>query len=391
MSIPARRSNIDANSAGSKDLSFGNTLPKTGESFFSQITGISALRDDGSIITAGICYFENLPYIAVFIHNADGELDPEHSPMFIPTTGFARLFNLIIQPDGKPLLLFSLGDAAIAMVARFNKDGTLDTEFGVEGTSSLNIRIHAGLLPRSGLAVRHDGAILVAHTSTQESYIHELNSNGTATNFGKPGPVKLDGTAATSLIISSTGFVVGGDRAGQAMLLGYDASGEPDVEFGERGEKTLGQNLTVSALALGPQGSIGVVGASRFPPDEQNFITKLQPNGSFSQEFNNGSPKVTDDNNTGAYTSLIFQDDGKMVPLARDYARGSYVNLVRHTLGGYWDTLFGIGGVAEAYRVPQGRPLTAFVDKLEWVSGHGKLQISGDVSGGSFIGRVLSV
>lgn len=171
----------------------------------------------------------------------------------------------------------------------------------------------------------------------------------------------------------------------------YDASGEPDVEFGERGEKALGQNLTVSALALGPQGSIGVVGASRFPPDEQNFITKLQPNGSFSQEFNNGSPKVTDDNNTGAYTSLIFQDDGKMVALARDYARGSYVNLVRHTLGGYWDTLFGIGGVAEAYRVPQGRPLTAFVDKLEWVSGHGKLQISGDVSGGSFIGRVLSV
>ncbi|KGE64714.1 MULTISPECIES: hypothetical protein [Pseudomonas] len=390
MSIPTRRSGTNTNTAGSKDLSFGNTTPKTGETFFSQISGISRSLANGSVITVGVCYFENAPYIAVFKHTAEGEVDPNYQPVFIPATDFVELFNLVIQPDGRPLLLFALGSAQIAMAVRFNVDGTTDSSFGDGGTRSLNTRIYPGLLPRSGLAVQPDGKILVAFRNLSNSFIFQLDSDGTIINFGQQGPITLNGTILTSLILTSQGFVVGGYRGNQTLALGFDANGNPDSGFGNNGEVVLAQdNLAISDMASGPQGSIGVVGTDRYSPQERNFITKLQPNGTPSQDFHQGNLLITD-TGLGSYTDVVFQSDGKMVALARAEAKGRFVNLIRHTLTGLWDNTFGVDGVAEAYRDPQGRPLSAYVTQLELVQPNDKLQTSGYVSGGSYIARSLS-
>lgn len=390
MSIPSRRSGTNTNTAGSKDLSFGNSTPKTGETFFSQISGISASLDNGSVITAGVRHFESMRYIAVFKHTPDGEADPDYHPVFIPTTDFVELFNLVIQPDGRFLLLYALGDAQTAMLVRFNIDGTTDSSFGDDGKRSLNTRIYSGLLPRSGLAVQPDGKVLLAFWNLSNSFIFELDSSGTLTNFGRPEAISLAGTALTSLLTTSQGFVVGGYRGNQTLVLGFDNNGNPEPGFGNNGEVVLAEdNLAVYAMASGPEDTIGVVGADRYSSQERNFITKLQHNGTPSQEFNQGKLLVSD-TGRGSYISLVFQGDGKMVALAR-WGRGNIVNLVRHTQAGTWDNTFGVDGFAEAYRDPQGRPLSANITKLERVQPNDKLQSSGYLYGESYIGRLLSV
>lgn len=392
MSIPTRRSGTNTNTAGSKDLSFGNTTPKTGETFFSQISGISRSLANGSVITVGVGYFENAPYIAVFKHTAEGEPDPNYQPVFIPATDFVELFNLVIQPDGRPLLLFALGSAQIAMVVRFNVDGTTDSSFGEGGTRSLNTRIYPGLLPRSGLAVQPDGKILVAfRNSLSNSLIVQLGTDGTIINFGQQDPITLNSTAVTSLVTTRQGFVAGGYRGNQALALGFEANGNPDSGFGNNGEAVVAENnLAIYAMTYNSQGNIGVVGADRYSPQERNFITKLQPNGTPSQDFNQGNLLITG-TDAGSYIDVLFQNDGKMVALARAEARGRFVNLIRHTLAGPRDDTFGVDGVAEAYNEPQGRPLTSYVTTLELVQPNDKLQTSGYVSGGSYIARLLSV
>jgi uncharacterized delta-60 repeat protein len=393
MSIPSQPLAENTNTAGSKDLTFGNTVPKTGDATFQEVEGISASRPDGSIITVGTTYLGGKSYFALIKNTSAGEMDPGHQPIFIPTDDYVSLSNLTLQPDGKALLLFAQGNGETATITRFNEDGNLDTAFGIGGQTSLSKRLYGGLLPRSSLTVQSDGKVLAAFSDTANGYIFQLGTDGTPINFGKPEPITLQGTVITCLINSTSGFMAGGYRGNDAILRGYDTQGRLDPRFGVEGETVLAfdssvQNPGVLAIAPGPQGLIGVVGASRSYPRELNFITALRSDGTPSQAFNKGIALVTGVG-LGAYIDVVFQSDGKMVVLAREDAKGSRVYLVRHSLAGPWDETFGDQGVALAYRDPQSRPSTSYVNKLECVLPGDKLQSSGTIYG-SFIGRLLS-
>ncbi|AZF06950.1 delta-60 repeat domain-containing protein [Pseudomonas sp. R5-89-07] len=396
MSIPSQPLAENTNTAGSKDLTFGNTDPKTGDAIFYDVEGICATRPDGVIITVGTTYVDNVPNIALVKTTNAGETDPNHRITLIPMVSRVVLFNLTLQPDGKALLLFSQRDTQTATIMRFNEDGTVDTAFGINGETSLSKPIYGGLLPRSSLTLQNDGKILTAFSDNAHSYIFQLDTHGTPINFGKPEPITLESTTITCLITSVSGFVAGGYRGNDAIVRGYDAQGRLDSGFGVEGETVLAfpngeQNLIVLAIAPGPQGLIGVVGSSRsFPEREWNFITSLRSDGTPSQAFNQGKAIVTD-GDIGAYIDLVFQSDGKMVALAREDAKGSKVHLVRHSLAGPLDQTFGVQGIAQAYIDPQSRPVSSYVNKLECVLPGDKLQSSGALYVyGYFIGRLLS-
>lgn len=393
MSIPSNNNQI--NTAGGPDLTFGNSIPKNGTVITQLSGGLSRALSDGSTITVGVGYVENEKFIVVTKHTPAGELDSNFEVGYTATTDFVNLFHLNIQPDGKPLLLASLGSDKTAFITRFNAhDGNVDQSFGIEGTRRLGKIIYGGLFPRAGLAVQADNNIVSVFNDSTDSYIYQLSSRGELINFGNIGPIEAPNTLLNTLLITDSGFVIAGSRAGKAHMLGLLHDGQPDSNFGNQGVVDLqfsnNENKQISALSMGPNGQIAIAGRSYFLPSQMNFVASLLANGQTNPQFHGGKPLESPANDY-YYASVTTQTDGKIVALART-PTGHRVNLIRHTLTGQLDPGFGNQGVAEAWQDPQGRPEYSYIDTLELVQPGEKLQSSGILASSrvSFIGRLLS-
>ncbi|AIG02488.1 delta-60 repeat domain [Pseudomonas fluorescens] len=393
MSIPSNSNTVNA--AGGPDLSFGNTTPKDGSVITTESGGLSRALSDGSFITAGVAYIESKRFIAVTKHNPTGELDTNFGVWYTPTTDFVTLVNLIIQPDGKPLLLAALGNEQTAFITRFNSNnGQVDLSFGVNGTTVLDNSLYTVLIPRGGLAVQADNAIICVFHDNTDSFIYQLSSSGELTNFGNTEPIKAPNTQLNTMLVTNSGFVIAGSAARKAHIIGLLHDGQLDSSFGNNGIVELqfsnNNDKQVTALAKGQNGQIVVVGGTYTLPPQVNFVASLLANGQPNSQFHQGKP-LESSTQHGSYTSVAVQPDRKIVVLAR-LGVGNLIQLIRHTLAGQLDPTFGTGGVAEAWRDPQGRPLPSGINFVEWVEPSKTLQSSGILSTttASFIGRLLS-
>ncbi|MEB0046435.1 MULTISPECIES: hypothetical protein [unclassified Pseudomonas] len=382
-------SNAVINTAGQRDLTFGNQLTKDGTIFYDGFAGISRSDSAGSIITAW-------PYGFVK-HDANGELSSTVNAKVVKraVAEHIDIYNLAIQPDGKPLILTARGEASSAFITRFKQVGEVDSDFGNNGSTSLGAQVSKFFAPISGISILPGGDILLAfYDLSNNSHIMRLDSQGALINFGQGAPIHLPATELEALLVTADGFVVGGSSAKKALLKGFLHNGQPNPGFGTNGTVTLRfsggvEDTKITGLAAGPNGAIAVAGSSWYSPQDINFVANILVNGAPDPLFNNGGPLETGAG-IGAYTSVVVQADGKIVTLARDDRNGSFVNLIRHTRAGQWDADFGAGGVAEVYRDSQRRPETVFIDTLEWVQPGGKLQSSGKLSASSFVARLLS-
>ena len=398
MNIPSNSHPI--NSAGGPDLSFGNSSPKNGTVITRQFGGLSRVLSDGSTFTVGLGFSANKRHIVVAKHTAAGELDLNFGTWHMDTDELTTLVHLTIQPDGKPLLLAARGNDSAAFIIRFHaQHGGVDHSFGIAGTRDLGKSIYTGLLPRGGLAVQADNKIVSVFHDGAHSYIFQLSPNGELINFGNLGPIESPNTLLNTLLITHSGFVIGGTRVGttnarRAHMRGFLANGQPDSKFGQEGVVELqfsnSENKQISALAKGPDGQIAVVGGSYYLPSEMNFLASVLADGQANPQFNGGNPL---ESSAGIYTysNVVSQADGKIVVLSRTQT-GNRVVLIRHEMTGQLDLGFGQQGTAVAWQDPQGRPERALIDTLELVQPGEKLQSSGVLSSDreSFIGRLLS-
>lgn len=393
MSIPSSSNTVNA--AGGPDLSFGNTTPKDGTVIATESGGLSRVLSNGSSITVGLAYIENERFIVVTKRNPAGELDTNYGLWYTPTTDFVTLVNLIIQPDGKPLLLASLGNEQTAFITRFNANtGHVDNSFGIEGTRLLDKQLYTGLSARGGLAVQADGAIIAVFHNRTDSFIFQLSSSGELINFGSIGPIESPNAQLNTVLVTNGGFIVAGSSARKAYIIGLQHDGQLDNSFGSHGYVQLqfanNDDKQVSALAPGQNGQIVVAGGTYTFPATVNFVTSLLANGQPNSQFHLGKP-LESDTQHGSYASVTVQPDGKVVALARN-ERGSVVKLIRHTTTGQLDSTFGKGGIAQAWEDPQGRPVFSDINRVEWVESNKTLQSSGifSTATASFIGRLLS-
>lgn len=393
MSIPSNSNTVNA--AGGPDLSFGNKKPKDGTVIATESGGLSRVLSNGSSIIVGLAYIENERFIVVTKHTPTGELDINFGVWHTPTTDFVTLVELIIQHDGKPLLLAALGEAQTAFITRFNSDtGSVDPSFGIEGTRLLDKQLYIGLTARGGLAEQEDHAIIAVFHNRINSFIFQLSSSGEIINFGRVGPIESPNARLNTVLITNSGFIVAGSAVQKAYIIGLQHDGEQDSNFGNNGFVQLqfanNNDKQVTALARGKNGQIVVVGGTYTLPTEVNFVTSLLANGQPNSQFHLGKP-LESDSQHGSYVRVTVQPDGNVVALARN-ERGSVVKLIRHTPTGQLDSTFGAGGIAEAWRDPQGRPWSSDINRVEWVEPSKTLQSSGilNTATASFIGRLLS-
>lgn len=221
-----------------------------------------------------------------------GQLDPTFGQGGIVTTDFgiqlgqsniATANAVTIQPDGKIVVCGGAPTStgfATAAVARYNTDGSLDTEFGSSG-----IAITPNLTTLTAIALQTDGKIVAVGGGGITIDVLRYSSNGTLdTTFGKggiaaitdlPGVTSGVGVQPDGKIVVASGF----------HLLRLLPDGQPDPAFGSgNGVKLAGDSAT--ALALLSNGKILVasaLGASAF--EGSGFVTRYTSNGSLDGSF----------------------------------------------------------------------------------------------------------
>lgn len=173
------------NTNGSIDTSFGY-LGTTTIAFNNGFTCYSAaIQNDHKIVVAGDTQIGATAYFGVTRLNTDGSLDTSFgsngSTTFFPN---AACLSVAIQDDQKIVVAGATTDTNKLAIARLNPDGSLDTIFGSGGTAIITI----GSQYVSGfkLCIQDDGKLIV---SGRSSNISSVVARLTASGIIIPGPI----------------------------------------------------------------------------------------------------------------------------------------------------------------------------------------------------------
>ena len=333
----------------------------------------------------------------------------------------------VVQPDGKVVAVGAVGVAGVGhgfIVTRYNADGSPDKSFGPNHNGQL-VTPFAQPAAATAVALEGDGKILVAGytrdlaTVSGDFALARYNKDGSLdTTFGTGGVVTASFGAqivgdtldvATSIAIDGAGRIVLGGYTGDRVtaeadgifangvfaLARYTANGTLDKTFGSGGKVVtdFGGNGAsgIEALALDAQGRIVVAGYTVVGQDSAgmpvtNFaLARYTTNGTLDKTFGSGGEVATsfgaDDGDLA--NGLVIQPDGKIVAAGQVLNGDTGANafaLVRYTAGGSLDTTFGTGGtVATDFRGNGNSGINAVA-----LDGQGRIVVAGYTHEGSF-------
>jgi uncharacterized delta-60 repeat protein len=250
-------------------------------------------------------------------------------------------------------------------LARFDVEGDLDVGFGLDGRvqSGLDGLVNATIV--DGLR-RPDGGVVVAGYvgttfSGRDMLVAAFQPDGSLdTNFGDQGQVVLDfdngfDEAAAivrlddgRLLVAGTARPDGGnDDFAVVRLL---ADGSLDSTFGQDGWAVIdidGNTDSGRALVVQPDGKIVILGEAMFPSQGsvRNFtLVRLLANGSLDSGFGTGGMANLNVATFDSAISLALQADGGIV--LGGSANGDFV-IARFLANGSLDSDFATAGVAE--------------------------------------------
>lgn len=380
------------------DTTFGTNGKVTNTSITSGQT--IQLQSDGKIVSCYLADFSITGNVRLARFNSDGSIDTTFgtngfvNSIVVNETGYINMMK--IQPDGKILVTGCISSTGTAnssyldfCTARFNADGTLDTDFGTNGyavTGFENLSYDTG----EAIKIQNDGKILVGGYSSQH-YLSSSNSstdfavvryfpNGTIdTSFGTNGKftynfgthvVPFQGPYSsdflTSIDINSFGkIILAGDTTvdetfedfSKFGLICLDADGTLDTSFGSNGQKVIdfGQLGYMQNLKLTDDDKIIATGNHRYTTDGTNnfakiVLVKLLANGNFDAGFgNNGIVLANRDSSNliDLANDLNILPDGKIICFGTTpdptVTMGNFL-LIRFNTNGIIDTTFnGIG------------------------------------------------
>lgn len=316
---------VQLNRDGSRDRDFGDngqviTDFAGGDD---QAFGIAVQRDRKIIVSGNITYTDSTPYFALARYNRDGTLDTTFGSAGTGkvVTSFTGVgVDVVLQKDDKILMTgFTLSpDFA---VLRFNSDGSLDPSFGTGGlaTSGLPNGNEAGV----GIALQRDGKIVVGgvarYSASVDAAVARFNPDGSPdATFGTGGIVTTDFNGFVDIV-----YEVAIQRDGKIVLAG------------------------TASRCVGPSSFLwwGGAGCTEYAVlrynSDGNLDTSFDGDGKALLDFD-GSPYSND----GA-VSVEIQWDGKIVVAGTATngigAPGDF-GLARFNRDGSLDPSFGLGG-----------------------------------------------
>ena len=226
------------------------------------------VQPDGQIVVAGSIFGIEF---AVARLNPDGEIEDGFGTASVNFSGTEtdRANAVARQPDGKIVVAgySSNPNGSDIAVARLNADGSLDTSFDADGRRTIDL---GGADTAQDVLVQPDGKIVLLGVGFSNGLITvtRLNPNGALdTSFAINGTAGIDfgdnGNGSSAALQANGKIVVAGrGAANQPMLARLQPGGSLDTTFGGDGQQVLPSGGGFSALALLDDGRIAAAGAS---------------------------------------------------------------------------------------------------------------------------------
>ncbi len=222
-----------------------------------------AVQPDGRIVVGGSSSSSADLDFLLFRLLPDGSLDPDFNfdgTVITPAgSGDDEVLSVALQPDGKILAAgySSNGEDRDFALARFNSDGSIDTDFGIGGI--VVTPVGNGDDEVTDLTLQPDGSIVVTGTTTGTAgqvvvlgrYLPDgtLDSGFADSGFSFTG-VGNDAQAESVALADNGRIIVSGSYAENGttglMLLGFAEGGQLDTSFGNGGVAVPGGDFAVT-------------------------------------------------------------------------------------------------------------------------------------------------
>ena len=344
-----------------------------------------ALQSDGKLVMVGDGYTGAASQYDFLLarFNADGTLDTGFGNDGVVTTDFNSGSSdygamVAVQSDGKILAAgrSNKGAAKDFGLARYNADGSLDTDFGTGGKVTTDFA--SGEDRPYAMTVQSDGKIVVvgyANNGSDNDFAIARYTNAGAldTSFDSDGKVVTalgaGNDRARAVAVQSDGkIVVGGGIGGDFAVARYNAGGSLDTGFGGDADNdntpdgyvttTMStSDDTALAVAFQPDGMIVAAGAAIVGGDYDFAVARYSVDGTLDTGFGtvSGSTRTgwvttpMSDNRDIAY-GLLLQSGGSIVVTGWAGSTAGGVDrlldfaLARYTADGSLDANFGTGG-----------------------------------------------
>jgi uncharacterized delta-60 repeat protein len=304
---------------------------------------------------------------------APGDLDPTFGSGGKVTTSIGSAGSdadaVVVQPDGKIVVGGRAdqtdGSTGSFGVARFNRDGTLDTTFGSGGKVTTEFGTSGGI---AALALQPDGKVVAAGSEFtppgSDFALARYNSSGFLdSSFGDGGRVTTDFTTdddGRAVIVQPDGkIVMAGQTLGKFILARYRPDGSLDPSFGSGGKVVSIQgDRGATALARQPDGKLLALGEVYFDSRHQFGLVRFNANGSLDRNFgSDGIAHAIVGSGSWSYPyAMALQRDGKIVAAGgwEDDSGNFNWGVARWNRDGTLDQSFGQGGVVATKLDPAG-------------------------------------
>ncbi len=351
--------------AGDLDTSFGNN-GVVFDNAGSVASGRSiALQSDGKIVVAGVGFRASNSEEDFLLtrYHANGSVDTNFgnngsviTDLNVASEDLAQ--SVVVQSDGK-IIVAGKSNQQAALV-RYNSDGTIDTNFGTNGKilPSTNVSSFSDV----SVALQADGKVVVAMGVFQGIQVQRYNSDGTIdNNFGTNGTALLQnsGDEVVKVIVQGDGKILvggyGGSVGSDFMLARFNSNGTLDTNFDgdgyvltdiNNGSTDFADDMTVQA-----DGKIILAGMTHTNgnPTSYDFaVVRYNSDGSLDNNFGSGGKVITDfgSNSLDEAKGVEVQADGKILVAGTVDSNGQGLDfgLVRYDANGNLDTSFGTGG-----------------------------------------------
>jgi uncharacterized delta-60 repeat protein len=280
--------------AGSLDPTFGSggivTTPNTTTACGGNVSCTLAIQSDGKIVVGGGATSGNTPELALARYNTNGSLDTNFGSagvaVFSGTSGAGPAFGLAIQTDGR--IVAASTESLNLAVVRFNTNGTLDATFGSGGVveSTAAGRLFSPVV--GGLALLGNGKIVVAAGT---AIIRLLSDGAFDSSFGTGGVATVLSLPQT-LAAQSSGkvLVVSQLTFSSGAATRYNSNGSLDTSFGVAGQMpAFGGAAAILPLSSGKILIVGTLDsaapASGGTTPQGFIVTRYNANGTIDGSF----------------------------------------------------------------------------------------------------------
>lgn len=249
--------------------------------------------------------------------------------------GVSEVYNdIVVLPDDSYYLIGnSDGANRNLLIAKFNSDGTLDTQFGSTGYTNIDLSLGANDDARSATLL-WDGKLLITGRtyvgSDYNGYLLRLNTDGSIDNSfgsGNSGWTTFNAGAGTraigmevevladnNIVVAAT--VKANNNTNDVGLFKFTTGGALYQSFGinNNGAATYDfadQDEEVKALAIDASGNILVAGSTQGDTDD-GFVARFSANGEIDLTFNTTGSWIYSGSDVNRMSDLAVASDGKI-------------------------------------------------------------------------------